>query len=237
MSESTYVALDLEMTGLRAKQDRIIEIGAALVENDEIKDTFSTFVNPRCQLTERIVEITGITQANVDNAPEIKEILTPLSEFIGERALLGHRILFDYSFLKRAFVNAGMTFEKCGIDTLKLARICLPQLPSKKLSDLCVYYGIAQQAHRALEDAKAAHFLYQKLKAEFGKERADLEMSFRPQQLVYKIKKEAAASKKQKERLLSLIEKHKLTMTTDLDSMSKNEVSRLTDQILAKYGR
>ncbi|MBO5093545.1 MAG: 3'-5' exonuclease [Lachnospiraceae bacterium] len=232
MSQDTYVALDLEMTGLSAKQDRIIEIGAVLVENDEIREVFSTFVNPRCQLTERIVEITGITQADVNDAPEIREILTPLSEFIGERVLLGHRILFDYSFLKRAFVNAGMTFEKCGIDTLKLARICLPQLPSKRLSDLCAYYGIAQQAHRALEDAKAAHFLYQRLKAEF-----DMPESFRPQQLVYKVKKEASASKKQKERLLSLMRQHKLTMTTEIESMSKNEVSRLTDQILAKYGR
>lgn len=237
MSKDTYAALDLETTGLSAKQDRIIEIGAVLVENDEIRDMFSTFVNPRCQLTERIVKITGISQEDVDNAPEIGEILTPLSEFIGDRVLLGHRILFDYSFLKRAFVNAGMTFEKCGIDTLKLARICLPQLPSKKLSDLCVYYGISQRAHRALEDAKAAHFLYQRLKAEFQKEGSEPETVFRPQKLIYKVKKEATASKKQKERLLSLIGKHKLIMTTDVDSMSKNEISRLTDQILAKYGR
>lgn len=228
----TYVALDLETTGLSAKQDRIIEVGAVLVEGGEIKDSFSTFVNPRRELPAKIVEITGINGKDLEHAPVLEEILTELSDFIGDRALLGHRILFDYSFLKRAFVNAGMCFEKKGIDTLKLSRKYLPELPSKRLSDLCAYYGIEQRAHRALEDARAAHFLYQRLRERFYEEEA-----FRPQQLVYKVKKEASASKKQKERLLSLIDKHKLYIPIEVESMSKNEVSRLTDQILAKYGR
>lgn len=235
MSEAdTYVALDLEMTGLNPKEDRIIEIGAVLVEKGEIKKTFSTFVNPRCQLSERITEITGITQSDVSDAPEIGELLTVLSDFIGDRDLLGHRILSDYSFLKRAFVNGKMSFEKKGIDTLKLARKYLPELPSKRLPDVCAYYGIAQQAHRALEDAMAAHLVYQRLKQDFCREEAK---DFCPQQLIYKVKKEAPASKLQKERLSALIEKHNLSVTIDVDSMSKNEVSRMTDKILAKYGR
>lgn len=232
MAEQTYVALDLETTGLSAKKDRIIEIGAVLVEEGEIIDTFSTFVNPRMELPERIVEITGITQKDVDKAPEISEILTDLSDFIGDRVLLGHRILFDYSFLKRAFVNKKMEFEKKGIDTLKLARKYLPDFPSKRLPDLCVYYGISQQAHRALEDARAAHLVYEKLKEQFYDEKM-----FEPCRLVYKVKKEAPASKRQRERLLALINKHNLHTPIEVDSMSKNEVSRLTDRILAKYGR
>ena len=234
MPADTYIALDLEMTGLNPKEDRIIEIGAVLVECGEIKGTFSTFVNPRCQLSERIMEITGIVQSDVDGAPEIGEILTGLSDFIGDRDLLGHRILSDYSFLKRAFVNAKLPFEKKGIDTLKLARKYLPQLSSKRLPDLCAYYEISQRAHRALEDAIAAHQVYQRLKQDFYKEE---EKDFCSQPLIYKVKKEAPASRLQKERLSALIEKHKLPMTIDIDSMSKNEVSRMTDKILAKYGR
>lgn len=232
--QGSYVALDLEMTGLNPKQDRIIEIGAVLVENGEIKDVLSTFVNPRCQLSEKIIEITGIRQADVDDAPEMGDLLTELSDFIGDRDLLGHRILSDYSFLKRAYVNAKLPFEKKGIDTLKLARKYLPELPSKRLSELCAHYGIPQKAHRALEDAKSAHLLYQRLWADFGMEGSK---DFCAQQLIYKVKKEAPASKKQKERLSALIEKHTLAMTIEIDSMSKNEVSRMTDQILAKYGR
>lgn len=231
----TYVALDLEMTGIDPKKDRIIEIGAVLVEQGEIKNTFSSLVNPRCTLSDRIIEITGITQAEVDAAPRLEEMLTPLSEFLGNRVLLGHRILSDYAFLKRAYVNVGAVFEKKGIDTLKLARKYLAELPSKRLPQLCAYYGISQHAHRALEDAIAAHLLYQRLRTDFYKE--ETKKDFEPAGLVYKVKKEAPASKKQKERLLMLIEKHTLSMTVELDSMSKNEVSRMTDKILAKYGR
>ncbi len=238
----TYVALDLEMTGLNPKQDRIIEIGAVLVENGEMKESFSTFVNPRCKLSERITDITGIAQTDVEGAPEIGELLTGLSEFIGDRDLLGHRILSDYSFLKRAFVNGKMSFEKKGIDTLKLARKYLPQLPSKRLADVCAYYEITQPAHRALADAVSAHLVYQRLKQDFYISRGidddnEIEKDFCPQQLIYKVKKEAPASRLQKERLSALLAKHNLSIETEVDSMSKNEVSRMTDKILAKYGR
>ncbi len=249
--EDCYVALDLETTGLSAKKDRIIEIGAVSVENGEIRSTFSTLVNPRRQLPDCVVKMTGITQKSVDRAPQIEEILTDLSVFIGDRVLLGHQILFDYSFLKRAYVNAGKTFEKRGIDTLKLSRKYLKDLPSKRLPDLCRYYGIPQRAHRALEDALAAHYLYQKLKEDFygngsfaarsdcGEENCVecVEKDFSPRTLVYKVKKESPAGKRQIERLLSLLARHKLSIPIEVDSMSKNEVSRLTDQIVAKYGR
>lgn len=232
----TYAALDLEMTGLNPKQDRIIEIGAVIVEHGEITDQFYSFVNPRCKLSEQIRELTGIRQEDVDQAPEIRELLKPLSEFIGGHDLLGHRILSDYSFLKRAFVNEKMTFEKRGIDTLKIARKYLPDLPGRRLSDVCAYYGIESKSHRALSDAVSAHLIYQKMKQEFCRDLDNLE-DFSAKPLIYKVKKEAPAGRRQKERLAFLLAAHKLSIDIELDSMSKNEVSRMTDKILAKYGR
>lgn len=231
----SYVALDLEMTGLRPKEDRIIEIGAVKVIDGEATDSFSTLINPHMELPERITQITGISRQELTGAPAIEDVLEPLSEFIGELPLLGHRILFDYSFLKRAMVNHKLPFEKSGIDTLALSRKYLPELPSKRLEDMCLYYGIPQQAHRAMEDARAAHFLYGKIKEQFLGE--DNLQDFEPKQLLYKVKKEAPASEKQKKRLSELIEKHKLVLDVEIQSMTKNEVSRLTDKILAKYGR
>lgn len=232
----TYIALDLEMTGLNPKQDRIIEIGAALVEDGEIKRTFSSFVNPHCRLSEQIQTLTGIRQEDVDTAPEMAELRPVLSEFIGEADLLGHRILSDYSFLKRVFVNSGLPFEKRGIDTLKLARKYLPHLAGKRLPDVCAYYGIRQQAHRALSDAVSAHLIYQRMKEDFCRDDESAK-DFCPKALLYKIKKEAPASRLQKERLTALLERHKLSIEIEVESMSKNEVSRMTDKILAKYGR
>lgn len=231
----SYVALDLEMTGLRPKEDRIIEIGAVKVIDGEATDSFSTLINPRMELSERITRITGIRQQELESAPEIEDILKPLSEFMEDLPLLGHRILFDYSFLKRAMVNHKLSFEKSGIDTLALSRKYLPELPSKRLEDMCLHYRIPQQAHRAMEDARAAHLLYGKIKEQFLSK--DNRLDFEPKQLLYKVKKEAPASEKQKKRLSELIEKHKLVLDVEIQSMTKNEVSRLTDKILAKYGR
>lgn len=231
----SYVALDLEMTGLKPREDRIIEIGAVKVINGEAEDSFSTLINPRMELPDRITEITGIRRQELENAPEIQEVLEPLSEFMEDLPLLGHRILFDYSFLKRAMVNHKLSFEKSGIDTLALSRKYLPELPSKRLEDMCRHYGISQQAHRAMEDARASHLLYGKIKEQFLRE--DNRRDFEPKQLLYKVKKEAPASEKQKKRLSELIEKHKLVIDVEIQSMTKNEVSRLTDKILAKYGR
>ena len=69
--------------------------------------------------------------------------------------MLGHRILFDYSFLKKAAVDRKITFERSAVDTLQVARKYLPELPHRNLGYLCQYYEIPHHAHRALEDAES----------------------------------------------------------------------------------
>lgn len=224
-----YISVDLETTGLCPKEDRIIEIGAVRVENGRITGEFSRFVNPGRTLPERIVELTGIVQEQVDGAETIAAVLDDFMGFAGELPLLGHRILFDYSFLKRAAVNAGKTFERSGVDTLKLSRQYLSELPSRRLSELCAYFNIPIEAHRALEDARAAHFLYQELCARFYEEK-----SFSPIPLLYKVKKEGPASPRQKERLRRLLAERGIVPDYDVELLTKNEASRLTDKLLAK---
>ena len=101
----TYVSIDLETTGLNPKRDRIIEIGAIRVEQGQIVEEFSTFVDPGRKLEERITELTGIRDEDLADAPQLDEVFPKLLEFMGELPLLGHRILFDYSFLKKAAVH------------------------------------------------------------------------------------------------------------------------------------
>lgn len=224
----SYISVDLETTGLCPKTDKIIEIGAVRVENGQITGEFSSFVNPGRMLPERIVELTGIVQEQVAEAETIGTVLEDFLEFAGELPLVGHRILFDYSFLKRAAVNAGKPFERTGVDTLKLSRQYLSELPSRRLAELCAYFQIPITAHRALEDARAAHFLYQELCARFFEEK-----SFAPVPLLYKVKKEGPASPRQKERLRRLMAEKGIVPDFDVEMLTKNEASRLTDQILA----
>ena len=231
---NTYISIDLETTGLNPKHDKIIEIGAVKVVDGQTVDTFSTFVNPGCRLEDRIVELTGITDEMLQDAPDMEEILPGLELFLGELPFVGHSILFDFSFLMKAAVNGKRSFEKKGIDTLKIARKYLAGLEHKNLDFLCEYYQIPHHAHRALEDAEATRALYQRLAELFYREE---EVLFKPMPLHFAVKKDTPATKPQKERLYRLLAQHRIEWDRDVEKLTRSEASRFTDKILAKYGR
>ncbi|WP_394524670.1 PolC-type DNA polymerase III [Lacrimispora sp. JR3] len=232
---SSYVAVDLETTGLDPKKDKIIEIGAVLVLNGVIKDTYETFVNPYRKLEERITSLTGIRDEQLESAPGIETVIGEFLDFAGKFPVLGHHVIFDYSFLKRAAVNGGHGFERQGIDTLKLARRFMPPEAKKNLKDACEFFEIKQeQSHRALADSKSAHFLYQELVRRFGSNEPE---AFESQPLIYKVKKEQPASNRQKEHLQDLLKYHKIVLSVQTDHLSRNEISRITDKIISQYGR
>ena len=227
-----FTALDLETTGLNPKTDKIIEIGAVRIRDGKEAAGWESLVNPGCQISNFTEELTGIRNEELMSAPAIEEVLPALMDFLMDDVLVGHQILFDYSFLKKAAVNQGIPFNKKGIDTLKLARKFLPQLPSRRLSDLCCYYGIETTSHRAGSDALSAAMLYERLVQDFPDEDA-----YRPSELVFHVKKESPASKKQKERLYCLLEWHKIIPDYDVERLTRNEASRITDKIILTYGR
>lgn len=231
---NTFVSIDLETTGLNPRRDRIIEIGALKVVDGEVREQFASLVNPGRKLEPEIAELTGIRDRDLEEAPKIGEIVPELFCFLGEYTLLGHSVLFDYSFLKKAAVDYGRSFEREGIDTLKIARKYLAQLESRSLKSLCLYYQIPHHAHRALEDAGATFYLYQKLAEHFYREDEEL---FMPRSLHCRIKRDTPATGPQKERLYCLLSRHKIEPDMDIESLTRSEASRLTDKILARYGR
>ncbi len=231
----SYVAIDIETTGLNPKLEKIIEIGAVKVVEGKVVAEKAVLVNPRRLLTCQIQELTGITDEMLVDAPGIEEVIGEYREFCQGFPLLGHRILFDYSFLKRAAINQGMEFEKQGIDTLALCRKFMPTQERKNLTEACIYYGVKQKGvHRALQDAYSATGLYEELKKKYFLQEPEL---FLPKTLIYKVKKEQPASKRQKQVLRELLKYHKISLTVQIDSMTRNEVSRMTDKIISQYGR
>ncbi len=230
-----YVTLDLETTGLEPAKDRIIEIGAVKVMDGTVTEEYATLVNPQRKIPERITELTGISDEMVQGKPCIGQALTELLDFCKELPLLGHNLMFDYRFVKHNAVNLDMSFEKEGMDTLKLARILLPDLPSKSLQSLRLYYEIPQDdAHRALEDARTTYRLYERLRQEYGEQRREL---FNPAPLLYKVKKQGPITPAQKRYLQDLVKYHRIDLNVESDSLTKNEASRLIDTILGTYGK
>ena len=230
-----YVSLDLETTGLEPKKDRIIEIGAAKIRDGEVQETYSLLVDPRIKIPERITDLTGINDQMVEGQPFVEEAVKGLLEFCEERPLLGHNLMFDYSFVKHSAVNMGMPFEKQGMDTLKIARVLLPDLESRSLQRLRQYYQIPQQeAHRALEDALTTFRLYERLRTEFVEKSPEL---FEPKTLIYKVKRQSPITPAQKRYLQDLVKYHRINLDVEPESLTKNEASRLIDRILGTYGK
>lgn len=194
-----YIALDLETTGLDPKKNKIIEIAAVHVKDGMVTERYQTLLNPGWKLPERITELTGITNEELLDAPMIGERLGEFLEFVRDFVIVGHSVMFDYSFLKRAAVNQGLVFEAKAIDTLKIARKYLAELPGRNLHALCLYYGIEHRAHRALSDAEATHELLIRLWRQFYRE--ETAEDFLPWELHYQVKRESPIMMSQKERL------------------------------------
>jgi DNA polymerase III subunit epsilon len=232
---NSYIALDLETTGLNPKFARILEVGAVKIRDGKVVETYDKIVNAKTYLSNQITSLTGITQEMMEDGEDIESVIVELLDFCGNDVLLGHNISFDYSFVKKAATNHKLPFEKEAIDTLKLARKFLPELEKRSLEFLCTYYQIEQvEKHRAYYDALAASELYQKFLKQFYLGNEEL---FAPYQLNYQVKKESNITPRQKIYLNDLIKYHKINVTVQIDSLSKNEASRMIDGIILHHGR
>ncbi len=165
LSEDTFVVFDVETTGLSAVYDTIIELAAVKMRGGEIIDRFEAFANPHHPLSATTIELTGITDDMVRNAPEVNEVLTNFREWIADDILVAHNASFDMGFLNVGYKKAG--FEKANnpvIDTLELARFLYPDFKNHRLNTLCKKFDIAlTQHHRAIYDAEATGYLLAKL--------------------------------------------------------------------------
>ena len=163
-----YVVFDLETTGISQEMDDIIEISAVKVRAHEIVGEYSTLVDPGRHIPRAATAVNGITDSMVAGAPNIKTAITGFLEFIGDGVLVGHNIhTFDTNFIYDAVWQAlGKEFCNDYVDTLYMARRCLPELPHHKLTDVSEYFHIETTgAHRALADC----LMNQKCYEEMGK--------------------------------------------------------------------
>lgn len=152
----SFVVLDLETTGFNyLSGDRITEVCCYSIEGGEMKDVFHTLVNPEKFIPKRITDITGIDNKMVRFAPKFYEIAQKLVDFIGDRPIVCHNADFDLGkFLFPIYKEYGYDIPNRTICTLKLAKLFMSDVNSKKLGDL---YKILTgkktvNSHRALGD-------------------------------------------------------------------------------------
>ena len=164
--DSKFVVFDIETTGFSAVNDRIIEIGAVKVENGEIVDRYSTFVNPERPIPFEIEKLTGINDGMVVDAAVIEDILPEFLEFSKDCIMVAHNAEFDMSFIKENCRRMDMLREFTVVDTLAMARSMLPDLKNYKLDTVVeAVGGTLENHHRAVEDAESTADIFVKFVA------------------------------------------------------------------------
>ena len=171
--DDEIVCFDIETTGLKVTREAITEIGAVVLKNGKITETFQTFVNPGRRLTPEIIGLTGITDAMLADAPSLKEALTAFLQFVNGRPLAAHNAEFDISFIRAGCRKVGLEFEPTYIDSLILAQNLLPELHKYKLDIVAEHLDLpAFNHHRASDDAGMVGYMlvpfFEKMRRELG---------------------------------------------------------------------
>lgn len=162
--DGDFVVFDIETTGLRASADAITEIGAVKVSGGKVVDEFNTFVNPQRPIPPNIVQLTGVTDDMVAEAPTEDKAVADFLTFAEGCVLVAHNANFDTSFIKAAASRSDIPFTNAYIDTLELARTLIKDVKNHKLNTLTKYFNVKlENHHRACDDAAATAQIFIKL--------------------------------------------------------------------------
>ena len=162
---STYIALDLETTGLDPYRCGITEVSAYRFIDGEPVEEFTTLIDPERAIPKEISELTGITPDMIYGKPKIHEIMPNLFKFIGNDPIVGQNIGFDISFLEHACRENGQVFPTYSIyDTLTLAKTFLFFLHRFNLTAISDYFDLETEgAHRASVDTLNTGHVFKEL--------------------------------------------------------------------------
>ena len=231
-----YVVVDIETTGIDPYKSKITEIGAIKVENNKIIGVYSKLINPEVTISKEIQELTGISNEIVKNELKIQDVIGEFVDFCENYILVGHNIIFDYSFLKVNATKNKINFEKKGVDTYFLAKKLLEKkIKSKSLTSLCEFYKINREnKHRAYDDALACYDLLKIFIEEFYNKNKEI---FEAKQLQFKQKKKEPITIKQKKYLIDLLSYHKINFNKQIDGLTKSEASKMIDSLIFQYGK
>lgn len=163
IGEAELVFVDLEMTGLRAETDRVIEICAERTRGAEDVARVETLVRPECGASGN-VHVHGIDPAAVAAAPTFAEVSARVEALLDGAVLVAHGAPWDVAFLEAELARAGRPRKiPHYLDTLNLSRRAFA-LPSHSLSSLCAELGISRaRAHRAADDVTALRELWRRV--------------------------------------------------------------------------
>ena len=163
-----YISIDIDTTGLDPNTDKIIGISAVKYINGQLIDQFQSIANPGVLLSDETTEITGITNEMLNSAWGIKEVLRSFLSFANGGAenkpvYCVHYANFTIKFLEKCFRDNSISTTAEYIDIMDIATYCIPQLKSKKLSEICKAFNVKYEKNGSLSDAIAIGSVFSKM--------------------------------------------------------------------------
>ncbi|MBF0805913.1 MULTISPECIES: helicase C-terminal domain-containing protein [unclassified Streptococcus] len=150
-----YAIVDIEATN-PGNQAKIIQVGIVLLENGEIIQSYQTDVNPQEALDQHIIELTGITDQQLMQAPLFSQVAGVIYDLLEDAVFVAHNVTFDANLLAESLFWEGYELRTPRVDTVELAQVCFPRLQNYSLGSLCQEFEIPlENAHTALADAQA----------------------------------------------------------------------------------
>jgi len=165
-NQDTVIVLDVETTGLDYLREKMIEFAAVKMVNDKIVDEYETLINPEQEIRPSSINIHGITQDMVADAPTIDQVMPKILEFIGDYPIVGHNVIFDYNFLNKVSVDLyDKKIENQRIDTQHMFREVFPEEFSHGLEALMNRFNVEfTTRHRAMADTVGLALAYPQLR-------------------------------------------------------------------------
>lgn len=104
--------IDLETTGVNLSTDRIVEVAIIKILQDGTRLVKRKLINPEMPIPQQSIEIHGITDAMVKDAPTFKQAANELKQFIENCDMGGYNSnRFDIPMLMEEFLRIGMTVD------------------------------------------------------------------------------------------------------------------------------
>lgn len=161
----TFAVVDLETTGTQKENHHhIIQFGCAIIKNLKVVKTYSYMINPHRDIPLAVQNLTGIHEADVRGKKDFSYFAPKIIKILQGTIFVAHNVNFDLPFLNYELVQHGYeALTNKAIDTVELAKIAFPTLPSYKLSDLTARLKIKHNPHKANSDAYATAILLIKI--------------------------------------------------------------------------
>jgi len=137
-----YAILDIETTGGKFNEEGITEIAIYKFDGHTVIDQFISLINPEKPIQEFVVQLTGINNKMLRNAPKFFEVAKRIIEITKDSILVAHNAEFDTRILKTEFDRLGYEYQRNSICTVELSGKLIQDEKSYSLGKLCKSLGI-----------------------------------------------------------------------------------------------